>query len=47
MQLSVITSFTGLEKTGMELVENGKLKERSMMETETQSTGILIYLKNI
>ena len=32
---------------GMELVENGKLKERSMMETGTLSTGILIYLKNI
>ena len=33
--------------TGMKLVENGKLKEKSMMETGTISTGILIYLKNI
>ena len=33
--------------TGMELVENGKLKEKSMMETGIISTGILIYLKNI
>ena len=34
-------------ETEMQLVENGKLKERSMMETGTLSTGILIYLKNI
>ena len=33
--------------TGMELVENGRLKEKSMMQTKTQSTGILIFLKNI
>ena len=31
----------------MELVENGKLKERSMMETGIQSISILICLKNI
>ena len=34
-------------KTGMVLVENGKLKEKSMMETETPSTGISNFLKNI
>ena len=33
--------------TGMELVENGKLKERSMMGTGTQLTGTLNSLKNI
>ena len=32
---------------GMELVENGKLKEKSTMETETQLTGTLNFLKNI
>ena len=33
--------------TGMELVRNGKLKEKSMMEIGTLSTGTLICLKNI
>ena len=33
--------------TGMELVENGKLKENSKMEIGTLLTGTLICLKNI
>ena len=33
--------------TGMELVENGKLKEKSMIETGTLLTGTLNCLKNL
>ena len=33
--------------TGMELVENGKLKEKSMMGTGANLTGTLNSLKNI
>ena len=46
MTQSNATSFIVLVKLGWNWLTKGELKERSMMPTETTSTGILNFLKS-